>query len=86
MLMQTLCSVAPRRRRVYRLPSRLAADRHEIYQIEGGLICPNLHGSAAIGEYLAPFRFTYFPDCDELATTRDIPAAAFEVAAVRLQS
>ncbi len=38
----------------------------------------------AIGEYLAPFGFTYFPDCDELAPTRDIPAAAFEVAAMRI--
>lgn len=40
----------------------------------------------AIGEYLAPFGFTYFPDCDELAPTRDLPATAFEVAAIRLQS
>ena len=40
----------------------------------------------AIGEYLAPFGFTYFPDCDELAPTRDLPATAFEVAAMRLQS
>ena len=39
----------------------------------------------AIGEYLAPFGFTYFPDCDELAPTRDLPATAFEVAAIRLQ-
>jgi FkbM family methyltransferase len=40
----------------------------------------------AIGEYLAPFGFTYFPDCDELAPTRDLPATAFEVAAMRLRS
>lgn len=39
----------------------------------------------AIGEYLAQFGFTYFPDGDERAATRDIPAAAFEVAAMRLQ-
>jgi len=39
-----------------------------------------------IGEFLAPFGFTYFPDCDELAPTREIPAAAFEVAALRPES
>src|SRR5208282_6099756 len=43
MLMQTLCNVAPRRFRVYRLLSWLAADRYEIYRIEGGLIYLNLH-------------------------------------------
>lgn len=43
MLMQTLCNIAPRRYRVYRLLSRLAADRYEIYKIEGGLIYLNLH-------------------------------------------
>ena len=41
MLMQTLCSVAPRRYRVYRLLSRLATDRYEIYRVEGGLIFLN---------------------------------------------
>jgi len=40
----------------------------------------------AIGEYLAQFGFTYFADGDEHAPTRDIPAAAFEVAAMRLQA
>jgi FkbM family methyltransferase len=40
----------------------------------------------AIGEYLAQFNFTYFPDGNELAPTRVLPAAAFEVAAMRLQS
>jgi len=48
MLMQTLCSVAPRRYRVYRLLSRMAADRYEIYRVEGGLIYLNLHESAAM--------------------------------------
>ncbi len=48
MLMQTLCSVAPRRYRVYRLLSRLAADRYEIYRVEGGLIFLNLHESSAM--------------------------------------
>lgn len=43
MLMQTLCRFAPRRHRVYRLLSRLASDRYEIYRIEGGLIYLNLH-------------------------------------------
>ena len=43
MLMQTLCRFAPRRHRVYRLISRLAADRFEIYRVEGGLIYLNLH-------------------------------------------
>lgn len=38
----------------------------------------------AIGEYLAPFGFTYFPDCDEQAPTRDIPPAGLEVAAMRI--
>jgi FkbM family methyltransferase len=42
MLMQALCRFAPRRFRVYRLISRLAADRYEIYRIEGGLIYLNL--------------------------------------------
>jgi FkbM family methyltransferase len=37
----------------------------------------------SIAEFLAPFRFTYFPDCDETAPTRDIPPAGFEVAAIR---
>src|SRR5690349_8944049 len=48
MLMQTLCSIAPRRYRVYHLLSRLAADRYEIYRVEGGLIFLNLHESAAM--------------------------------------
>src|SRR5208282_1503184 len=48
MLMQTLCSVAPRRYRVYQLLSRLAADRYEIYRVQGGLIYLNLHESAAM--------------------------------------
>lgn len=43
MLMQAICKVAPRRHRVYRLISRLAADRYEIYRVEGGLIYLNLH-------------------------------------------
>jgi FkbM family methyltransferase len=43
MLMQTLCRFAPRRHRVYRMLSRLASDRYEIYRIEGGLIYLNLH-------------------------------------------
>ena len=43
MLMQTLCKFAPRRYRVYRLISRLAADRFEVYRVEGGLIYLNLH-------------------------------------------
>jgi FkbM family methyltransferase len=38
----------------------------------------------AIGEYLAQFNFTYFADGDEHAPTRDLPAAALEVAAMRL--
>jgi FkbM family methyltransferase len=48
MLMQTLCSIAPRRYRVYRMLSRLAADRYEIYRVEGGLIYLNLYESAAM--------------------------------------
>lgn len=48
MLMQTLCNVAPRRYRVYRLLSRLAPDRYEIFRVDGGLICLNLHESAAM--------------------------------------
>ncbi len=48
MLMQTLCSVAPRRYRVYRMLSRMALDRYEIYRVEGGLIFLNLHESAAM--------------------------------------
>lgn len=47
-MMQTLCSVAPRRFRVYRLLSRLAPDRYEIFRAEGGLIYLNLHESAAM--------------------------------------
>jgi FkbM family methyltransferase len=43
MLTQALCLIAPRRHRVYRLISRLAADRYEIYQVEGGRIYLNLH-------------------------------------------
>jgi FkbM family methyltransferase len=43
MLMQALCRFAPRRHRVYRLISRLASDRYEIYRVEGGLIYLNLH-------------------------------------------
>lgn len=48
MVMQTLCSLAPRRYRVYRLLSRLAADRYGIYRVEGGLIYLNLYESAAM--------------------------------------
>src|SRR5271156_5168155 len=48
MLMQTLCNVAPRRYRVYRMLSRLAADRYAIYRVEGGRIYLNLHESAAM--------------------------------------
>jgi FkbM family methyltransferase len=56
MLMQTLCKVAPRRHRVYRLLSRLAPDRFELYRIEGGLIYLNLHehpmmAQVAMGTY-----------------------------------
>ncbi len=38
----------------------------------------------AIAEFLAPFRYTYFPDCDEDSPTREIPPAGFEVAAMRI--
>ena len=38
----------------------------------------------AIAEFLTPFGFTYFPDCDESAATREIPPAGFEVAAMRI--
>lgn len=38
----------------------------------------------AITQFLAPFGFTYFPECDENAPTREIPAAAFEVAGMRV--
>ena len=48
MLMQTLCKVAPRRYRVYRLLSQVAPDRYKIYRVEGGLIYLNLHESAAM--------------------------------------
>jgi FkbM family methyltransferase len=48
MLMQALCSIAPRRYRVYRLLSWLAPNRYEIYRVEGGLIFLNLHESAAM--------------------------------------
>ena len=37
-----------------------------------------------IAEFLAPFGFTYYPDCDEQAPTRDIPPVGFEVAAMRI--
>jgi FkbM family methyltransferase len=40
----------------------------------------------AIAEYLAPFSFTYFPDGDELAPTRELPPAVFEVTAMRVPS
>jgi FkbM family methyltransferase len=40
----------------------------------------------AIAQYLAPFSFTYFPDGNELAPTRELPAAVFEVAAMRMPS
>ncbi len=43
MLMQTLCKLGPRRYRFYRLLSRLAANRYEVYRIEGGFIYLNLH-------------------------------------------
>jgi FkbM family methyltransferase len=43
MLMQTLCRLAPRRHRVYRLISRFAPDRFEVYRTEGGFIYLNLH-------------------------------------------
>ena len=46
--MQTLCSVAPRRYRVYRMLSRMAPNRYEIYRVEGGLIFLNLHESSAM--------------------------------------
>jgi hypothetical protein len=39
----------------------------------------------AIAQYLAPFNFTYFPDGNELAPTRELPAV-FEVAAMRVPS
>lgn len=38
----------------------------------------------AIEQILAPFGFTYFPECDEKAPMREIPPAGFEVAAMRL--
>jgi FkbM family methyltransferase len=38
----------------------------------------------SIAELLAPFGYTYFPDCDERAPTRDIPPTGFEVAAMRI--
>lgn len=38
----------------------------------------------AITQFLAPFGFSYFPECDEGAPTREIPPAAFEVAAMRV--
>jgi len=38
----------------------------------------------AIAEFLASFGYTYFPECDEDAPTRDIPPAGFEVAALRI--
>ncbi len=38
----------------------------------------------AIAEFLAPFGFTYFPECNENAPTREIPPAGFEVAAIRI--
>jgi FkbM family methyltransferase len=37
-----------------------------------------------IAELLAPYGFTYFPECDEAAPTREIPPAGFEVAALRV--
>lgn len=40
----------------------------------------------AIAQYLAPFNFTYFPDGNELAPTRELPAAVLEVAAMRVPS
>ena len=40
----------------------------------------------AIAQYLAPFNFTYLPDGNELAPTRELPAAVFEVAAMRMPS
>jgi FkbM family methyltransferase len=48
MLMQMVCSVAPRRYRVYRMLSRLAPNRYEIYRVEGGQIFLNLHESSAM--------------------------------------
>jgi FkbM family methyltransferase len=45
MLMQVLCRVAPRRHRVYRLLSRVAANRYERYRVDGGFIYLNLHES-----------------------------------------
>jgi FkbM family methyltransferase len=38
----------------------------------------------AIAEFLAPFGFTYFPDCDQTAPTLEIPPVGFEVAAMRI--
>lgn len=38
----------------------------------------------AIAEFLAPFNYTYYPDCNEDAPTREIPPVGFEVAAMRI--
>jgi FkbM family methyltransferase len=38
----------------------------------------------AIADFLAPYGFTYFPDCKETAPTREIPRAGPEVAAIRI--
>ncbi|HEV2170738.1 MAG TPA: FkbM family methyltransferase [Candidatus Binatus sp.] len=38
----------------------------------------------AIAEILAPFGYTYFPECDENTPTREIPPAGFEIAAMRI--
>lgn len=40
----------------------------------------------AIAEFLAPFHYTYFPECDERAPTCEIPPVGSEVAAMRTQS
>jgi FkbM family methyltransferase len=38
----------------------------------------------AIAEFLAPYGYTYFPDCNESGQTREIPPVGSEVAAIRL--
>jgi len=38
----------------------------------------------AIAEFLAPFGYTYFPDCNEAEPTREIPPVGLEVAAIRI--
>jgi FkbM family methyltransferase len=45
MLTQVICRIAPRRHSVYRLVSRWAASRYELYRVAGGLIYLNLRES-----------------------------------------